>query len=76
MSERFPPLVLGDELESRLENELTKVYGPEAGFKWKDGKGAPIGPFAVLAYVSKLDFGEARLIVFISVILQTSSHRT
>ena len=55
MSERFPPLVLGDELESALENEVSKVYGPDAGFKWKDSKGAPIGPFAVVAYVPKLD---------------------
>ena len=49
MSERFPALKLDDGLDSALENEVTKIFGPDAGFKWKDSQGTPIGPFAVLA---------------------------
>ena len=49
MSERFPPLDLDSELGHALENEIAQIFGPDAGFKWKDENDAPIGPFAVLA---------------------------
>ena len=49
MSERFPPLQLDDEHGSALEDEMTKLFGQHAGFKWKHDRGEPIGPFAVLA---------------------------
>ena len=42
MSDRFPPLALEDGHSSALENEMTKVFGPDAGFNWKNNKGAPI----------------------------------
>ena len=58
MSERFSPLKLDDEHGSALENEMTKFFGPDAGFKWKDNKGVPIGPFAVLAYAPPLHLAE------------------
>ena len=58
MSERFPPLKFEDEQGSALENEMTKFFGPDAGFKWKDSKGVPIGPFAVLAYAPQLNLAE------------------
>ena len=54
MSERYPPLKFEDEHRSALENEMTKFFGPDPGFKWKDSKGIPIGPFAVLAYAPLL----------------------
>lgn len=50
MSKRFPPLELETELGQALDNEIHKFFGSDASFKWKDAKGAPIGPFAVLAY--------------------------
>lgn len=59
MSERFPPLQLDDEHGSALGNEMTKLFGLDAGFKWKDNKGVPIGPFAVLAYAPPLKLAEA-----------------
>ena len=55
MSERFPPLQIGDELGSALENGIAKSFGPDADFQWKDSKGAAIGPFAVIAYYPQLD---------------------
>lgn len=36
----IPPLQIGDELGSALENGITKFFGPDAGFQWKDSKGA------------------------------------
>ena len=50
MSERFPPLELTSDLARELEDEFKKHYGPNPNFKWKNDKGEPIGPFAVLAY--------------------------
>ena len=58
MSKRFPPLKLEDVYGSALENEMTKLFGPDAGFKWKDNKGVPIGPFAILAYTPQLNLAE------------------
>ena len=58
MSERFPPLKLEDGQGSALEHELAEVFGPDAGFKWKDNKGVPIGPFAVLAYAPPLNLAD------------------
>lgn len=49
MSERFPPLELEDGLGRELESELKKHYGSNPNFKWKNDKGAPIGPFTVLS---------------------------
>lgn len=54
MSERFPPLGLDNELTRELESDLEKHYGLAPDFKWKNDEGAPLGPFAVLAYVVKL----------------------
>lgn len=49
MSERFPFLEFDEDSGRELESELTKHYGSNPNFKWKDDKRAPIGPFAVLA---------------------------
>ncbi len=53
MSERFPPLGLENELGRALDDEIKKFYGSDVNFKWKDDKGAPIGPFAVISYALK-----------------------
>ena len=49
MLERFPALQFDNDSGQELESELTKHYGSNPNFKWKDDKGTPIGPFAVLA---------------------------
>ena len=55
MSQRFPPIPLVDpsSLGSTFETEVRKHHGDNPGFKYKDQNGAPIGPFAVLRYVSQ-----------------------
>ena len=35
---------------------ITRFFGLDAGFQWKDSKGAPIGPFAVIVYDPRLGF--------------------
>ena len=49
MSERFPALELDKDSRTKLEEEVHKIYGSNPNFTWKGNKGAPIGPFAILA---------------------------
>lgn len=58
MSQRSPLLQFDDKYGNALEDEVTKVFVLDAGFKWKDHKGAPIGPFAVLAYDAQMNLVE------------------
>ena len=52
MSARYPAFEVGGDLERDLEGALRKHFGADLDFKWKDDKGALIGPFAVLASVN------------------------
>ena len=45
---------------SALDTEIIKFFGKDPGFKWRDDKGAPIGPFSVLAYVPPTSYEELR----------------
>ena len=54
MSHRYPAIPLDDSsgLGHQFESEVKKHHGDNPTFQYKDKNGAPIGPFAMLSYVS------------------------
>lgn len=54
MSHRYPaiPLDSSSGLGNDFEAEVKKHHGDNPNFQYKDKNGGPIGPFAMLSYVS------------------------
>ena len=56
LSDRFPALELDNDLEGGLENEMTQLFGPNAGFRWKDNQGNLIRLFTMRASISAPEY--------------------
>ena len=49
MSKRFPPTDTNT-VTTDLDVEVQKHHGDNPNFTYKDARGSPMGPFAVMAY--------------------------